>query len=150
MVLLPAISYLPAPTAAPCQVPVLWVAPSLARAQDPLNSMDWVPVVPACQPRPLTVVLLVITVVSLLLADQDPRDLPSPSVPVPMDPVVPRGLTVVLRDLMGLTSSWAQDTRVLTTLGLQVQGLDLRHTDQWDLTAPCTVHLLTSWTGRTS
>ena len=112
--------------------------------------MDWVPVAPACQPRPLTVVLLVITVVSLLLADQDPRDLPSPSVPVPMDPVVPRGLTVVLRDLMGLTSSWAQDTRVLTTLGLQVQGLDLRHTDQWDLTAPCTVHLLTSWTGRTS
>ena len=109
--------------------------------------MDLVPVGPACPTLPLTVVLLVITVVSLLLAVRDPRGLPSPSVPVPMDPVVPRGLTAVLRDLMGLTSSWAPDTRVLTTSGLQAPGLDLRHTDQWDLTAPCTVLLLTSWTG---
>ena len=110
--------------------------------------MDWGPVAPACRPLPLTVVLLVITAVSLLQAARDPRGLPSPSGPAPTVPVVPPDLTVDLRDLTGLTSSWAPDTRDLTTLDLRARGLVLRHTDPWDLTGPCMVRLLlTSWTG---
>ena len=110
--------------------------------------MDLVPAAPACPPLPLTVVLLVITVASLLQAARAPRVLPSPSGPALTDPAVPLGLTVVLRALTGLTSSWAPDTRDLTTLAHQARALVLRHTGQWDLTAQCMVLLLTSWTGK--
>ena len=110
--------------------------------------MDSDPAVPACPPLPLTVGLLVITAASLLQAARAPRVLRSPSAPAPTVPVDPPGLTVVHRVLTGLTSSWAPDTRDLTTLDHQARALVPRHTGQWDLTAPCTVLLLlTSWTG---
>ena len=145
--LLPTISYLPALTAAPCPAPALWAGPSLARV--PHNSMDWGPVAPACRPLPLTVVLLVTTAASLLQAARAPRGLPSPSGPAaPTAPAVLAGLTVALRDLTDPTSSWAPDTRDLTTSARQARALVLHHTDRWDLTDPCMVPPLTSWTGK--
>ena len=102
-VLVQTISYLPALTAAPCLDKALWVAPSLV--QVPPNSMDLVPVGPACPTLPLTVVLLVISEVSLRLAGLAPLVLLSHSARVqtgPVAPTVPH--TAGLRGLTGLTS----------------------------------------------
>ena len=118
-------------------------------AQVPRNSMDLVPVGLACPTLPLTVVLLVTSEVSLLLADLDPQVLPSHSALVPMDPVVPVVLlTVDLQVLTGLTSSWDPATRGLITLDPQVLVSALLHTAQWDPMDPCMAHHLISWRGK--
>lgn len=111
--------------------------------------MDSVPAGPACPTLPLTVVLLVISEVSLRLADPAPRVLPSPSVQVPMDPVAPMVLLhiAVLRVLTGLISFWDQVIPGLTTLDHQVLGSVPHHMDLWDPTDLCMALHLTSWTG---